>query len=67
MHPEFKLDPTSSMEHMQAVEERSNIIGLLEALFPTNTVEKNVLICDNKVKANLLVDKKYAIQVHENI
>ena len=52
---------------MKGIEEGANIVNLLELLFQNRKVDKNVLLCNNRVPASLLIDDKYVIVIQENI
>ena len=50
---------------LKKVEEDSNIIELVESYFVDRNVQKNYV--DQNLKANMVVDDKYFVEIYENI
>ena len=52
---------------MELIESGANIVNLLELLFKDRKVDKNMLLCGDRVAASLVIDDLYVVQIHENI
>ena len=67
-HANVPWQSDAAQRHLEDIESSANIVNLLELLFDKGRkVEKNVLLCDGRVPASLLIDDLYVVQIHENI
>lgn len=55
-----------TLKELQEIESGSNMVSVIEALVRGRNVEKNQIV-NGKLKANLVVDGKFFIELHENI
>ena len=62
-----KLDEESSIKEMQEIAEGSNIVDLLMTdLLKDREVKSCQIVCDGRLKAQLVVDDKWVIELFEN-
>ena len=63
----MKLDSSETVKVLEDIEQGSNIIELVcSDFFEGYEIEKNKILCDGKVKAQLVVEKQWAVEIMED-
>ena len=63
----FKLDVTGTIKELQEIENRSNLMEVIVTdTLKGRDVKTNQVVCDGRLKASIVVDDKWVIEIHEN-